>query len=231
MRYAAFEPQGGCPMEKKLLIVNVKHYRNAVGNSAETFLKECPDSAGEEWDLIFAIGTYDSTLAERFKKKKFYSQHVDDVGFGAYTGKVSIDLLLERGFSGSILNHSENRIPIEKIESTVARAREKRFPIVVCAENLDEIRKVVRFQPVYVAYEPKELIGGDVSVSTARPEVISEAADICRNAETRLIVGAGVKNRKDVSRSMELGASGVLVASGVVLSQDPGKTIASLAEE
>lgn len=205
----------------KLLIVNLKHYQNAVGKNALSFIKSCPEKTPEGWRLIFAVGAYDSDLVLEFGNREFMSQHVDGNGYGAFTGSVSIDLLKEKGFTGSLLNHSEHRVEMEQIKYTVERAKESGFSIVVCAENVDEIRKIADFAPKYIAYEPKELIGGDISVSTARPEVILEVAEICKEAGVDLIVGAGVKNRKDVEKSFELGAVGVLVASGIVLANDP----------
>lgn len=215
-------------MHDKLLIVNLKHYQNAVGKNAFSFIKSCPGEIPEGWRLIFAIGTYDSDLILKFDNREFMSQHVDSNGYGAFTGSVSIDLLKEKGFMGSLLNHSEHRVGMEKIRLTVERARESGFTTIVCGENVDEIRKIATFGPDYIAYEPKELIGGDISVSTARPEVIMEAAEICKETGVNLIVGAGVKNRKDVEKSLELGAVGVLVASGIVLADDPRRVVSGL---
>ncbi len=212
-------------MHDKLLIVNVKHYQNAVGKNAKSFIESCPDKLVEGWRLIFAVGTYDSDLVQRLDSREFISQHVDSNDYGAFTGSVSVDLLLEKGFKGSLLNHSEHRVGMETIEKTVRKAKKSNFTTIVCAENLEEITKIAGFGPSYVAYEPKELIGGNISVSTSRPEVITEAAEICRKAGVDLIVGAGVKNREDVAKSIELGATGVLVASGIVLSDDPRETI------
>ena len=92
---------------------------------------------------------------------------------------------------------------------------------------MEEAKKVDQFSPDYIAYEPPELIGGDVSVSTAKPEVIR---DIVNSVKTKIIVGAGVKNKKDVEKCIELGAVGVLVASGVVKAKNAKKAIKDLAE-
>ena len=46
-------------------------------------------------------------------------------------------------------------------------------------------------EPTYIAYEPPELIGGNVSVSSAKPEIIAQAAKAC-NGKTKLLVGAGL---------------------------------------
>jgi len=43
-----------------------------------------------------------------------------------------------------------------------------------------------------------------------------------------VLCGAGVKTGKDVKRALELGAVGVLLASGVVKSKDPKKALQDL---
>jgi triosephosphate isomerase len=71
----------------------------------------------------------------------------------------------------------------------------------------------------FVAVEPPELIGGDISVSTANPELISDA--VATIGAGKVLVGAGIKNAEDVRIALKLGAVGVLVASGVVKAADP----------
>jgi len=86
------------------------------------------------------------------------------------------------------------------------------------------------FRPDYIAVEPPELIGGNRSVSTARPEVVSGTVEAVRRVSpsTLVLCGAGVHARGDVARALELGADGVLVASAVTRSGDPRVAIAEL---
>jgi len=48
---------------------------------------------------------------------------------------------------------------------------------------------------------------------TTRPEVVSDAV---RKLDVPVLVGAGVKTGEDMAKAIELGAKGVLLASGVV---------------
>ncbi len=50
-----------------------------------------------------------------------YSQHVDVDAVGSSTGAVIPELLQSLGVRGSILNHSERRIPIKDIEELIKR--------------------------------------------------------------------------------------------------------------
>ena len=95
--------------------------------------------------------------------------------------------------------------------------------ILKIADTAEEARKVATLQPSFVAVEPPELIGGDVSVSTARPEIIT--GSVAAVDGVPLLVGAGIKNGTDVRIAMKLGAVGVLVASGVVKASNPGDVL------
>ena len=66
------------------------------------------------------------------------------------------------------------------------------------------------------------MIGGDISVTTADPAIVSDtvAAVKSTNPNVRVLCGAGVKNGADVRTAIELGAEGVLLASGVTKASD-----------
>jgi triosephosphate isomerase len=83
-----------------------------------------------------------------------------------------------------------------------------------------------------VAVEPPELIGGTVSVTTADPMVVSAAVKAVKDLapDVRVLCGAGVKTGKDVRRALELGADGVLLASGVAAVAEPEKALLDLLE-
>ncbi|MCL4406555.1 triose-phosphate isomerase [Candidatus Parvarchaeota archaeon] len=85
-------------------------------------------------------------------------------------------------------------------------------------------------QPTAIAYEPPELIGGDISVSSSKPEIVKEFCDIVKSGSASLpLIGAGIKTPEDVKKSVELGAEGILVASGVMKSKDFESEIEGLA--
>jgi triosephosphate isomerase len=89
---------------------------------------------------------------------------------------------------------------------------------IVCAENDDEGYKFAQMGADFVAVEPPDLIGGNVSVSSARPELITAA--VAKIGQGKVIIGAGIKTGEDVRIALSLGAAGVLVASGVVKAAD-----------
>ncbi|MEM0136742.1 MAG: triose-phosphate isomerase [Thermoplasmatales archaeon] len=211
------------------LLLNLKGYEASVGSQAQNFLQGCPESNSKPgWKISYAVNPIDLACSSRIPKREIISQHVDPNPCGPYTGKISIDSLISIGIRGSLLNHSENRIPLKQIELTIQRARSLGFEIIVCAADEAEVAMIAKLSPNSIAYEPPALIGGNISVSSSKPEIIEKAGIICGKYGVNLFVGAGIKNNDDVKKSLDLGANGVLVASGVVLSKNPIHAINSL---
>ncbi len=103
---------------------------------------------------------------------------------------------------------------------------------VVCADTPETSASVAVLGPEFVAVEPPELIGGDISVTDAKPEVVENAVRAVQRIDSsvRVLCGAGVKNGKDVKKAVDLGASGVLLASGVVKAKDPRAVLMDLVQ-
>ena len=91
--------------------------------------------------------------------------------------------------------------------------------VIVCAETPARALQILKYDPDLIAIEPPELIGGDISVSKAEPEIIEKSVKLI--GKNRVLVGAGVKTGDDVRIAIALGASGVLLASGITKAKDP----------
>jgi triosephosphate isomerase len=122
-----------------------------------------------------------------------------------------------------LINHSERKVAWEEMAKSIPRCQKLGLEVVACADDLAEAETLAKLSPEYIAIEPPELIGGDVSVTTAKPEVVSRAVDRIQAVNPKIVVlcGAGVRTRKDVARALELGTSGVLLATGIVKAKDP----------
>jgi triosephosphate isomerase len=141
------------------------------------------------------------------------------------------EAVVEDGACGTFLNHSEAKISdFNGLTKANLRAKEVGLKTLIFAADMEELQKVSQLKPDFIAYEPSELIGGTVSVISARPEIVSQAAVIAKTEGLPLIVGAGVHNREDVKKSIELGAVGVAVASAVVTALDPKAVVLDLME-
>jgi len=211
-----------------MLFVNFKTYEEATGSKAVELAKICEKMANQTGKkIILVVQAADIYRVSQAVKLDVFSQHADEADYGSNTGHIIIDALKQAGASGTILNHSENRILMAKIKAVVGKCKKKKFKVLVCAQNAEEVGEIAELNPDYVAYEPPELIGGDISVSTAKPEVIEESLKAA--GKVPLIVGAGIKRMEDVRKSIEIGAKGVLVASGIVKAKDPEKALRDLA--
>ncbi|AKA47847.1 triosephosphate isomerase [uncultured archaeon] len=216
-------------MEEALVVVNFKNYsQSTLDNSRRMLDKFSKITVPQNVRLAFAISPVDLCLAGKFPDLNIFSQHADENDPGAATGKMTIEGLTGLGIKGSLLNHSENRVPEKKIAATIGKAGKSGFEIILCVGSPEEAEKYAPLRPSYIAYEPPELIGGDISVSTARPEIISDVVAICSGYSVPVLVGAGIKNCADLRKSIELGARGVLIASGIVKSEDPVASLTSL---
>lgn len=219
------------PLGAPLLIVNLKAYPSASGPGALS-IGRILESEGRSHGVAVAIAPSAPDLALLADQLAIpvLAQHVDPDAAGARTGSVVAESLQAAGVRGSLLNHSERPLSAPVVGATVDRLRGADLVPVVCAGTVWRAGQLARFRPPYLAIEPPELIGGNRSVSTARPGIISAAVGKVRNVSrrTRLICGAGVHDRRDVSLALELGSQGILVASAVALARSPRRAIAEL---
>lgn len=217
-------------MSEPILIINLKTYEESEGPKAMHILKICEKIMAKTNKQIAIAPTALSIkdLAENKNKVKIYAQHVDHVDYGSNTGSIVAKELQHINVDGSLINHSEKRLSKDIIEKTILACKESKLETILCVKNPTEAKMYREFKPTYLAVEPPELIGGDISISTAQPEIISQSVVESKNIP--LLCGAGVKNAKDVKKSLELGAKGILVASGVVKAANVEEAIMNLIE-
>jgi triosephosphate isomerase len=136
----------------------------------------------------------------------------------------------EAGAVGTLINHSEYRLKLADIEASVAAARGEGLTSIVCTNNVPTTAAASALAPDYVAVEPPELIGSGIPVSKADPQVVEDSVRAVQavNPEVRVLCGAGISKGEDVIAALELGAEGVLLASGVVKAEDPKKALEDL---
>lgn len=211
-----------------MIITNFKTYESATGEAALNLARIHEEVAKETGaDIRVAVQAIDLALVAQSFEIPVLAQHVDPVGFGGHTGHIMPEAVKAAGATGTLLNHSEHRLEREVLKASVLRAKELGLVTVVCAQTPEEGASFLEFDPDFIAVEPPELIGGDISVSTAQPEIIENAARLI--GSEKLLVGAGVKNGEDVRLAIKLGARGVLLASGVTKAADPKAVLMDLA--
>ena len=208
-------------MSGSLVVVNFKTYETAHGASAEDLARTM---AGIETParLVAAVSAFDlEAVVEAAPGLEVWCQHLDPVGFGSNTGWLHPITAIERGASGTLINHAEHKVSMEHVAMLLEQVPEG-FSICACAADIEEARALSALEPTYVAVEPPGLIGGDISVTSADPEIVRGTANVVKDvcANVGVLCGAGIKTGDDVKVAIQLGASGVLLASGVTMSED-----------
>jgi triosephosphate isomerase len=159
-----------------------------------------------------------------------WAQHVDPNDYGSHTGSTLAEAVAAAGAEGTLINHSEKRLRLADIDGSVRAAERAGLETCVCANNPAQIGAVAALGPDSVAVEPPELIGGDVSVSTADPDVVVDAVEAAAAVDDSVEVfcGAGISSGDDVDAASDLGATGILLASGVAKADDPRAALEDL---
>lgn len=161
-----------------------------------------------------------------------WAQHVSPVEHGSHTGSTLAERVAEAGAEGTLVNHSERRLTLADIDAAIGAADRAGLDVVACANNPAQVGAVASLTPDAVAVEPPELIGGDVSVSQADPDIVRAAVDAASAVGgVDVYCGAGISTGEDVVAADELGASGVLLASGVAKADDPRAALRDLVSD
>ena len=214
-----------------VVAINFKTYEEATGQKALELALICDEIAENSKALIIiCVQPTDIYRIKQHVSIPVFAEHIDPLDPGSHTGKIIPHAIKDAGAEGTLINHSENRLRVDIIEESVNSAKKYGLKTIVCANDAIIGQALYSMKPDFIAVEPPELIGGNVSVSNAKPEIIKDAVHRIGKigGEHHLLVGAGVKNAKDVKRCLELGAQGVLLASGVTKAKDPRKVLKNL---
>lgn len=210
-----------------MFIINCKNYEEISGDKILKFVK-IAEKASKKFKVKIAIAPPQHLIGLVSNSKiPILAQHIDNSKVGSTTGYVIPELLKKSKVNGSLINHSEHRISNEDISKIVTKLRDLKMISVVCVKDVAEVKKYSKLNPDYIAIEPPELIGSGKAVSNEKPEIIIKAADAVKSAKnsTKLLCGAGIVSGQDVSKALELGAKGILVASGIIKAKNWTKII------
>jgi len=214
------------------IVLNVKTYAEATGEKALE-LALLMDTIAQETgaSMAIAVQATDITLCAQKVRIPVFAEHVDPINPGSHTGWSLPEAVKAAGAVGTLINHSEHRLRLADVDACITRAKELGLDHIVCTNNVATSKAVAAFFPNFIAVEPPALIGGDISVTTADPGVVSDTVEAVReiNDRVKTLCGAGVKNGKDVAKAVELGSDGVLLASGIVKASNRDQVIRDLA--
>ena len=113
--------------------MNLKTYRESLGKKAlglasisDTIVKNtgvCISLAPQLADLRMVVKQTESPV---------FSQHIDPISFGKFTGHVLPEAVKGTGAIGTVLNHAENKRENDFIENTRSSYIKKNLHIICC---------------------------------------------------------------------------------------------------
>jgi triosephosphate isomerase (TIM) len=218
-------------MPSPLILINAKTFKEGMGNRAHMIANAAQLVAHESGVSIGIAPSYiDIHPISHHFAIPVYAQHVDGFEPGAHTGHITADALKIAGAVGSLINHSEKRLTLADIESSVRALQVQKLISVICSNNEMTSAGAAALGPDYVAIEPPELIGSGVSVSKANPDIIrrSVAAVHAVHPKVKVLTGAGIQSGDCVKIAVDLGTDGVLLASSVVKAKEPATVLRDL---
>jgi triosephosphate isomerase len=219
-------------LKTPVIMLNVKSYVESMGQNDLDLAKSCQEVAGETGaNIVYCPQQVDLAWITKEIEIPCFAQHSDAFDPGSKTGWTVLEAVKEAGAVGTLVNHSEHRMQIADIDAVVQKAKELDLATVVCTNNAQVSTAVAEFGPTSIAVEPPELIGSGIPVSKADPDIVSNSVAAVENVNKDVVVlcGAGISTGEDVKAAIELGAKGVLLASGVVKAGDPKAVLLDLA--
>lgn len=218
-------------MNTPIVILNYKTYLESSGENALE-LARALKSASEESGIIMVAAPQAADIY-RIQDQislPIFAQHIDPITPGGHTGSNLIETLIEAGISGSLINHSENRMKLADIDEVIQLCKQNDIESCVCTNNIATSKAIATFSPDAVAVEPPELIGTGIPVSQAQPEVVEDSVKGVKsiNKKIKVLCGAGISTGDDMKAAMDLGADGVLLASGIVKAENPKEALLDL---
>ena len=218
-------------MDTPIVILNYKTYLESSGANALKLAHDLESAASESGiTMVAAPQAADIYRISDEASIPIFAQHVDPISPGGHTGSSLINTLIEAGISGSLINHSENRMKLADIDEVIKLCRDNEIESCVCTNNIETSKAVAALAPDAVAVEPPELIGTGIPVSQAQPEVVEDTVKEVKaiNKNIKVLCGAGITTGDDMKAAMDLGADGVLLASGIIKAESPKEALLDL---
>lgn len=159
-------------------------------------------------------------LCDNTERIFVFAQHMDALTPGRGLGSVLPEAVKAAGAKGVMLNHAEKPLDMKTLEATIRRADEVGLATIVCADTVEDVKRIAHMAPNMIVAEPTDLIGtGTTSDSNYVLETIRTVEEI--NPDIMVLQGAGISNGEDVYNTVKLGAQATGSTSGILKADDP----------
>jgi triosephosphate isomerase len=218
---------------KPLIILNFKINPEVFGEKGMQIAK-IAEKISENLGITIVLCppiVYLAKCAEIFNIPVF-SQRVDNIKNGNITGKVSVDMLTESGASGSLINHTDNLMNLDNLETVIRLSRTLRLFTTVCTSNEAISAAVTKLDPNAIAFESNEFNKTDRSEAKFNKEFIENHVKRIRMENPRItpIYATDVYPQNNLKKAIELGIEGILIESTLIKAKDPYESLNGIAK-
>jgi triosephosphate isomerase (TIM) len=201
----------------KLLIVNLKAHEHGIGRRAR-YIGDIVNRLSNDSGVRIVLAAQPTDIESLSYKNEVFAQHIDPIPYGSSTGYILPEAVKGAGATGTLINHSERSLSIDDIRQRIERAKNVGLSTVVFASSAEHAGEIAGMGPGYIAFGTPM----GIPLSNSR-NLLEETISRVRaaNPAVRILACAGVKSGQDVITALSLGASGALVSSTVLKSNNP----------
>ncbi|OIO41581.1 triose-phosphate isomerase [Candidatus Pacearchaeota archaeon CG10_big_fil_rev_8_21_14_0_10_31_9] len=192
------------------IVINLKTYRQ--GDRIRKLVHAIERANNKSIVCVQATDLYNVV---KDTKLRVFAQHVDPFKSGRNTGYIIPEDIKAQGARGSLLNHSEHKIPLKQLKETINVCRKNKLKVIACASTLSEVRELISLNPWAIAYEDPELISTGKSITQYNSANVKKFSEMLANTKIISLCGAGISSKEDIIKAGELGCKGVLIASAI----------------
>jgi triosephosphate isomerase len=180
-------------------------------------------SAKYQVQIIFTPQYVDiPILARATKNLLIFAQHMDSLPVGRGVGSVLPEAVKAAGAVGTLLNHSEKKLPLEELEHTIRRADDVGLASMACADTLEEAVAIAHMRPNIIIAESPEQIGVGKRLANDHQVIAGiNAAVWAIDPDIRILHGAGITCGQDVYNIIAAGAQAAGSTSGILKADNP----------
>lgn len=192
------------------IIVNFKNYIHGKESLDLTkkIKKQLPKA-------IVCVSPVDVRSIEYYTKARIFSQNVDLIKKGKSTGFINPVNIKHAKAEGTLLNHSEHKVPFKNIKEILKNCKKINLKVIVCASTLNEVKNLKKLKPWAIAYEETKLISTKQSITKQSPGSIKKFTGILKGTKILPLCGAGINSVEDIIEAKKLGCKGILISSAI----------------
>ena len=108
-------------MDKPLVVVNFKTYSSASASTAEVLAQKMEQVSNSNARMVAVVSAFDLySVSNLCDNLEVWSQHLDPVGQGSFTGWLEPQTAISRGAQGTVINHAEHKVSIEDVKKLLS---------------------------------------------------------------------------------------------------------------